>query len=832
VTAAFLQDLRFALRTLRKSPGSTAIIVLSLALGIGANTAVFTLLNAVLLRDLPVERPAQLFALDRVSPHGRTPRFSYPAYERLRAAGGHVRIAALTPVFHVQTRSGSQDWAPAVARFVTGEFFPLLGLKPSAGRLLSPGDDRPGGNVRTAVISYRLWKTKFALSPGVIGRAFEINGLPISIVGVAPSGFSSVSPGEVPDLWLPTALQHEIHYAQNASIDNADGRDPWRPQEGVAWLTLLVRVQPAAAFPQASARLRTLFQAEVAHEASLYPSDGEFQAQLLSQRLEIEPARRGLAPLRQKFGTPLAVLMAIVAVVLAIACANVANILLARATRRRKEMGIRVSLGAGSRRLLAQLLVESLLLSGSGGALGLLSAQWASRTLVRLASSGRDPMPLNLSPDFHVLAFTAAVTLLTGFAFGLAPAWRASRTDVAETLRGGATRRGSSRRTSAGKVLVAGQAALSLLLLAGAGLFVQTLRNLTSLDPGFDHDHGLNAAIDPLGAGYREAELPALYDRLTRGLESLPGVRSASVSLSAIGTGSVRTSSIVVASPTLPSGSEDVQVNVVGTGYFETVGMPIRQGRSFATRDRSDTRKVAVVNQALARRYFSTSDAVGRTLGFDSDREFQIVGVVQDARVHGYRRPSQPMLYLPASQHPGYLRNLDIRVAGDPRAAEGAVRRKIQEAAPRLTIYSLSPVSEDLARSVQRERLVAVLSGLFGTIALALAILGLYGVMSCVVARRSGEFGIRMALGATRPALLGLVLSESASVVGVGLLAGLPLALTLPRLVSSLFFGLGPTDLPTISGAAAVLFGAAVVAALVPARRASKIDPMAALRYE
>jgi predicted permease len=829
----FFNDLRYAFRGLRKSPGFTAVAVATLALGIGANTAIFTLLDAVAIKSLPVRHPEELFTLNRVAPDEESPRFSYPAFSRLRnAAPAHARFAAVTPTIRLMASSGGRDSEPAVAQLVSGEYFDVLGVRAIAGRLLSPQDERAGAKAPTAVVSSGYWKRRFASDPSVIGRTLSVGSVPVTIVGVAEPSFFGASVGEAPDVWLPLTLQHEIHYAGNSDYHNADSKKAWGPQENIQWLMLMVRVQPVGKLPGVASRLTALFNSEISREIELW-GKGQERERLLAQRLVVHPARRGFDDFRQRFTRPLSVLMAIVVLVLAIACANLANLLLVRGAGREREMAIRLSVGASRAQILSPLLIESLLLAAAGGAAGLLVAKWGCAGLVRLASSGAQPLPLDLSPDLRVLLFALAATLSTGMLFGLAPAIRSTRVDPAAALHGAGRGTSSFAGKSIGKLLVAGQTALCLLLLVGAGLFARTLRNLTATDPGYDGTHVLTARISPRLGGYALAELPGLYDRVLAAVRGLPGVRSASVSLGGLALGNVSTSGMLVAGGRLPPGRyAETQVDIVSAGFFESTAMPIVRGRALLAEDVAGRRSVAVVNESFARQNFATPDAVGRSCGFDTDHDFEIVGVVRDARVNGLRESPSPMLYLNVAQNNEYESSIEVRVDGDTRPLTQVLRRKILEVEPRLPLFEISTVADNLGRSVQRERLIAWLAGAFAVLALLLAALGLYGVMSRLVARRTSELGIRAALGANRRRLLGLVLSESLTTVGLGLAAGIPLLLAASRGVASLLYGLAPTDGATIVAAALVFLAAALAASYPPARRAARIDPMTALRQE
>jgi predicted permease len=599
---------------------------------------------------------------------------------------------------------------------------------------------------------------------------------------------------------------------------------------------LIARARPATPIAGLTARLDGVFRQDVARRAESI-SNPDQRRVFQQQSLELEPGGRGLAGLRRQVGQPLLVLMAGVAMVLLIACANVANLMLVHAGTRRKEMAVRLSVGADRARLVRQLLTESVLIALAGGALGLWVAQWGASALLSLQTGGRADGGLELAPDLRVLAFTAGVSLLTGIAFGLAPAFQSTRVDLAGALKSGGRALhgagGFGRRGSLGRALVVAQVAVSLLLLVAAGLFVHTLRNLSRVDPGFERDEVLNVRIDPRGAGYDEPRLVALYERLTERLAAAPGVRSASVSLCGLASGCSRTTSFDVEGYVPAPGEDmDVQINLVSPAYFETIGVPLLRGRAPDARDRKGAPLVAVVNQTMARAFYGDADPIGRRFGSDEDGRYEIVGVVRDARVNDLREAIPRMAFLPIAQNVDYVRNLDVRTVGPAAERAADVRAALRDAEPALPIGRVSTVAAQLEETLARERLVAQVTGLFSLLALGLACLGLYGVMAHTVAHRTSELGLRIALGAARAQVLGSVLIDALKLVAGGVVIGLPLAVAGGHAVASLLFGLSPTDPRTLATVTLLLVGVAAGAAYLPARRASRVDPMVALRCD
>jgi predicted permease len=822
------RDLTYAVRQLRRSPGFAAVAILSLALGIGANSAIFSILNALLLKTLPVAAPEQLFVLHQQSRATVPQRFSYPMFLRLRnARSGALGVAAMSRITRAQTTlegGGRSEVAPI--QLASGEFFSVLGLSPALGRLLIPGDNLTVGGHAVAVISYGFWQRAFAGSSDAVGGAIRLNGAPFTIVGVAPRGFRGVWIERPTDIWIPLMMQADIHYAQNfSSQDNADPEEPWVPQEFVEWLDVIVRARAA---PPVRDALNAVFKHSLDTLSRNF--DASRRRYYLEQSLGFQPFAQGASNARQRFTSPLVAMMAMVALVLLIACANTANLLMARAEGRRREIAVRLSIGAGRGRLIQQLLTESLLLVSAAAGLGLLLAQWASDRLVRMAFGVADLESAPLMTDPHVLAFTLLLSIATGLLFGLAPAFRATKMELGAVMKA-ATRTGPGRfRISAAKLLVVAQVALSLLVVFGAALFARSLRNLAEVELGFDREHVLTVEMDPRAAGYDNTRLPALFQRLVERTQAIPGVRSAAVSMCALAVECRSIDDGIKISGYVPAPEEElrIQFSFVGQNYFSTVGMRLVNGRDFSPADSGN--RVAVVNQAMVRRYFANRNPLGQRFGMHLDSE--IVGVVADARVNRVREEAVPMAYYPLKGNLVYAESLEIRASGDPNSIAADVRKELNRVAPDLPIERITPLALQVDRSLNPERMGSVITTAFGILALGLACFGLYGVMSYAVSRRTSEIGVRMALGARPGSVLWAVLREALALIALGLAIGLPVVLFASRSIRALLYGLQPDDPATLVATVFILTGVAAFASLWPAWRASRVNPVVALRHE
>ena len=828
------QDTRYALRAMARAPGFTAAAVLTLAVGIGANTAVWSVLNGLLLRTLPVERPEELYALRRVPPgDGGHFRYSFTGMERLQAAAPEgVRLTAMTSVIRMYATIAGQPEA-LMTQLVSGEWFQVLGIGAALGRPLGPEDNRSLGGHPVAVVSDGFWTRRFGRDPAVVGRTLRMGGTVLTIVGVMEPGFSGLVVAEPVDIWIPVVMQHQVGYRANASNDNSDTEKPWVPQDGIAWLTLVTRLD-AARLPAATGRLVPAHRAWL---ENLYADrEAEQREYGLQESLQLMPISRGLSSLRGQFADPLRALMGGVGLVLLIACANLASLLLARSVARTHEMAVRVSLGARPGRLVRQALTESLTLAILGGALGLALAQYGARAMLRLASFRTTAIPLEIPVDGRVLAFVVGISVLTGFLFGLAPALRSARTDLHDAFKTGSRVVGerAGRRLPLGRILVVSQIALSLVLATGAGLQVRTLRNLLAVDPGYEREQVLSAAVETRAAGFSYAELPGLYQRLRDEVGAVPGIRSVSLSLHGFATGSRRTSGFQVPGRQRdPAWDNSGQEMLVTPEFFSTLGIPVLRGRSFTEADRTPGNLVAIVSESMARHFFDTVDVVGRRIGWGEPAEFEIVGVVRDARANSLRDPPPRLIFYPLAQNPqDYASSVEVRVAGPPSLVIAGLRSAIARVDQGLPIGRISTLDELLGRELQTERMVAGLAGTFSVLALVLAGIGLYGVVAYSVSRRTNEMGVRLALGASPASVCWSVLRDSLGMVALGVAAGAVLWFPLFGLVRSLVFGLSPRDPVSLVLAAGLLVLVGTLAALLPAVRAARVDPVAAVKAE
>jgi predicted permease len=830
-----IQDLRYALRQLRKSPGFTAVAVLTLALGIGANTGIFTLVNAVLLKSLPVPNPEQLYLVSENDWQPANSRFSYPTFRDARGVipSGSELAAASWPARFYASFGGQPEMV--TGQLVSGNYFQTLATHSTVGRLLGDDDDRTIGSSPVAVISYGCWERRFGRDPNIVGRKLMVNGIPLQVVGVTAQGFFGAEVGSSPEFWLPTMLQSTVRYQQHYSQGESAKTDaPWPSQPDIRWLQLIVRVKGPAGVPQTWAALNHFFRIGLEQYAVQIKDPQERQAALRTQ-WRLLPGSRGLPNLRQHFSQPLLALMAMAGIILLIACANLATLMLARATAREREIAVRLSIGATRARLIRQLIVECILLSFMGAALGSAVAYWITEVLPRWASSASRSIPLSLAPDARVLFFSMAAAVFTGIAFSLAPALQGSRIEPVQALKNGpAVFSGTGARWSLRQTLVALQVALSLMLLVGAGLFARTLRNFTKLDPGFDRDHILTIGLDTHLNGYSHAQLTGLYRRIIDRVEGVPGVRSAALNSCELASGCGDASDIYIPGVSHANGETDAQERRVTNEFFATTGLQLIKGRSFADSDTEKSPPVVVVNEEFVREFFNGKDSIGQYYGYDADnpRRFQIVGVVRDSRINDIRESAPPTAYHSLSQDVIDIETLNVRTFGNPAELIAKIREVVRSVDPGLPITDSSTVAELVSNSLSQQRLIARLTSIFGGLALALACLGLYGVMSYIVARSTAELGIRLALGASRAAVLWLVLNQVLVVIAIGLIAGLMLSLLSVHAVSSLLFGLSPYDPATILGAMGALVAVSIISGLKPAWHAAQVNPTEALRME
>jgi predicted permease len=817
------QDLRYAVRVLAKDRGFTAVAVMTLALGIGANTAIFGLIDAVMLKALPVERPGELLQV-KMGEDGTV--FTNPIWEQVRDrqdvfsglfAYGGDRFN-LSPGGEARYVQGA---------WVAGGFFETLGVQPALGRPLTKADDRRGCPA-TVVLSYDFWQSEYAGSPSALGRTVSLEGQPFQIVGVAARGFSGMAVGRPMHVYVRLCSEAIVH-----------GKESWLDGRSIWWLTVVGRPKAGVSPQQATARLKVLapeiFRAT--KPQNWRPEDIEGYTK---RTFETGAAAGGISDLRGQYSNALLALMGVVGAVLLIACANVANLILARSSIRQREIAIRLALGSGRGRLIRQLLTESLLLSLTGAALGVLLAQWGSQLLVRLLSTSRSAVTLDLHVDGRILAFTAAIAIGTALLFGLAPAWLATRVlpNAAMKSGGRGTIDGHSR-FGFGKALVIVQVALSLALVVCAGLMLGTFRKLANMDPGFRQEQVLIADVDLRNARYPEPQRLAVFAQVLERLRALPGVHSASSSDITPISGMAWNGEIVVEGyQAKKRGDSIAYFNQVSDRFFETMGTPILAGRDFSDRDGPAAPKVAIINETLARKFFGQASPLGRSFvmerGPNPEPPVEVIGIVRDAKYGTLREETKPTAYVTERQaiEPARMsHNFELRSATSASDLIPGVRTAIAEVNPNV-IIQLKTLSLQVEESLTRERLLAVLSGLFGGLALLLAMIGLYGVMSYNVTRRQNEIGIRMALGAGQTTVRTMVLGDVAILVALGLATGIGLSLAGGRLVERFLFGMKASDPAALASAVALFAAVAALAGYLPARRASRVDPMVALREE
>jgi len=828
----FTQDLRYGLRMLRNNLGFTAVIVLTLALGIGANTAIFSIINAIMLRSLPVRAPEELVSVGNPSRTGSLSEggpvsdiFSHALYRKIREQNQvFTEVLASGRAGRLEVGSGTGETARG--RLVSGNYFEVLGVRPALGRAFTPDDDRVPGQSAVVVISHDYWQRKFAADSGVIDKSLSLNGTKFSIIGVGPSDFFGDEVGRSTDVWIPIMMQGQVNPG-SSFLEKNDS----------SWLLLLGRLKPGVSLTQARASLNVLIrnlQMELQGPA-ITPDTAK---EIRESKIPVDAGGKGFSYLRKQFSQPLLILMGLVALVLLIACTNVANLLLARATNRQKEISMRLALGAGRARLVRQLLTESLLLATMGGLAGLLLAWWGASLLLWLASDGPKALPLDIRPDPPVLAFTAALAICTGLIFGLVPALSATRRDLAPALRERThSLAHSGRRWNLGQVLVVAQVALSLLMLVGAGLFAGTLHHLQTMDVGYRRQGLAMLELNPIGSGYKQARILLLCQNLLARLRTVPGVTAASLSQNGVFSGTESMTSIRVEG-FQSTRDEDLQsaFDQVGPNYFAAVGIALLQGRDFDERDQGGAPKVAVINETMAKFYFPQTSPLGRhiTLGRKDPKTYTIVGVSRDAVDHYLTDKPQRRFYLPFFEAAELITtyNFEVRTPGDAAAILPGIRKAVQEYDRNLKIEDLKPLTAMMDSTIGEERLVAQLSTGLGALALLLAATGLYGVMAYATSRRSSEIGLRMALGADRTRVVWMVLREALGLSLLGIVIGIPAALGAAKLVAHSVVGLSTGDPLVLSAAALVMIATAMLASFLPAARASRIDPMTALRQE
>jgi predicted permease len=834
------QDIRYGLRMLAKNPGFTAVAVVTLALGIGANTAIFSLVNAVMLQSIPVRNPQQL-VVPRWSAHSRPQNagsssygdcqwtkwtdkvsgscsFSYPMFKAIREhAEAFSNVGAFAGPAQLDL-TGNGTASITRAEIVSGDYFQTLGVQAATGRTIEPNDERPGAEA-VAVLSYAYWQGAFGGAPSAIGKSIKLNGVPFTIVGVADAGFTRLTPGHTQDMWLPLSqvVPLRLHWGRGTQ------------EERNWWLTIVGRLKPGVSQEHAQSNVSLLFRNEIIQEKQLKAED--------SPQVTLTPAQKALSGIRSELEQPLFILMVAVGIVLLISCANVAGLLLSRAAAREKEIAVRLALGAGRGRVIRQLLTESVLLSFAGAALGVLLAYWGASALAAFASANRySNFQINAEPDVRVLALTVAAAALTGILFGLAPAFRAARVNVAPTLKENAgsmsgTSFGGKRRFGLGSGLVIAQVALSVIVLAGAGLVVRSLANLKAIDPGFDTQNVLQFGVNPTLTGYYKSEqVEPLYRELQSRLSGLPGVISVSYSSDTLLDGGLWTEDVKIEGR-IDKSTVETQMLAVGPEFFSTMIIPVITGRTLTHEDSQSKREIAVVNRAFVKRFLDNRAPLGLHFGGEDPKsaQYEIVGVVGDTKYAGLRDEIAPTAFIPLKEGDAHFA---LKTAINPQALLPGVRKVVSGLDNNLPLFDVRTQTERIERLLFNERLLARLASLFGLLALVLACIGLYGLLSYEVVQRTREIGIRAALGAQNRDVLRLVGREGLVLVALGIVFGILAAMGVTHSLRSLLYGVQPSDPITFFSVCAVLTIVGLAACYVPARRATRVDPMVALRYE
>ncbi|MBZ5724537.1 MAG: ABC transporter permease [Acidobacteriia bacterium] len=842
-------DFAYAVRQFRRSPVFTLTAVLTLALGIGGTTAIFSLMHDVMLRSLPVSDPGSLYRIGAGNdccveggPQDNWGMYPYPLFERLRAAAPEfAEVAAFQTMptrYSVLRPNIDRAAKPLRGEFVTGNYFSVFGIRPFAGRLFSASDDAAAA-APVAVLSHRAWQMDWGADPAAIGSVAIVQGQPFTIAGVAPPGFfGETLRSDPPDFWLPLQQEPLIN-----------GQDSLLRQSISAWLRAIGRLKPGAGTAGMAARFTTLLRQWLDHDSG-YPAVwmSEIRRVLPKQNIQVIAAGNGVEEMREDYGRSLQILLAVCGLVLLIACANVANLLIARGMARRTQTSIRMAMGASRTRLMAQALVESVLLAIAGGVAGLAVAYGADKLIVALAFHTATYLPFSTTPSLPVLAFAFGLSLATGVIFGAAPAWLATRRDPVEALRG-ANRSTRDHSSLPRKALLVVQATLSVVLVAGAAMLTRSLGNLERQDFGFRSDGLISVSLNPPPSSYSEERLEVLYRSVQERLQRVPGIERASLALYSPLTNNWGEMIVVDGRPAVLNETSNASWDRVSAGHFETAGQPVLRGRGITEADSRTTENIAVVNEAFVRRFFPNEDPLDKHFGIDVPayaRTWRIAGVVRDAKYTQPARPVRPMFFVPLAQSVKYkeeiMQMLDsrshfisaalLRSHLGTGALEPVLRKAFAEVDPNLTVVSVRTMNEQIALMFDQQRAVAGLAGLFGVVALILAAVGLYGVTAYTVVQRTNEIGIRMALGADRRDVLRLVLRGAFRMIGLGLMLGIPLAIGAGRLIVAQLYGVTGSDPVALSVAIAALAGCAFIAAMIPALRAASIDPMSALRTE
>jgi predicted permease len=846
---SLLSYLRYATRQFRHSPVFTATAVLTLALGIGGTTAIFSLMHAIMLRSLPVADPASLYRIGDGNdccmtggPQDRWGMFSYPLFERLEQnlpEFEEVTAFQAGPNDMSVRRQSEQVSAARNTEYVTGNYFSTFGTRPFAGRLMSAEDDKPSASP-VAVLSYRTWQMQYGADPSVLGSTFVIEGHPFTVIGIAPPGFyGETLRANPPDIWIPLQQEPLIN-----------GASSLLHQPITAWLRVIGRAKPGANIQPVGPRLTTLLRQWMKNDSGYPPNwQAAIERTLPNQSITVVSAGSGVAAMKEEYGRSLQILLAVCGLVLLIACANVANLLLARAAARRSQTAVRLAIGASRRQVISQALAESVLLSLLGGFAGLIVAIAATRLLIHIAFRNATMMPVGIVPSLAVFGFAIALSLITGILFGTAPAWFSTRTQPIEALRG-VGRSTNNQGSFTRKALLIAQATISVVLVAGAMMLARSLGNLEHQNFGFEKDNRILVAMNPPPLGYGPERLNAMYRQLETRVRQMPGIENAGLALYNPLTDNWNELIMV-------QGRENSEFTEESSGawdrvspsYLQALGQKIVRGRSFSEADNENSEQVVVVNEAFAKRFYPNEDPIDKHFGLDLPKysgTFRIVGVMNDAKFSNPRREARPMFYASLAQWSKYdeeiMQKLDRRthyISGillvtrtPPGVLEPQLRRAIAEVDSNLTVNTVRSLSDQVALTFDQERAVASLAGLFGLVALLLAAVGLYGVTAYTVAQRTNEIGVRMALGADRRRIVRFVLSGAFRRVAIGLVLGIPLAIGAGRLMAAQLYGVKAWDVPALIAAAGALALCALFATVIPAFRAAAIQPMNVLRAD
>ena len=830
----FFEDIRYGFRSMLRSPALTAVALLSLALGIGANTAIFSFLDAVMLRSLPVRDPSQLVLLGEgddygvTDSYGSTTLYSYPFYRQMQQENAVFSdVAAIYSTEHRVhgTIDGRDDVEEMHVHLVSGTYFPTLGVQPVLGRALTDEDDNTEGDHPVVVISYAWWKRALAGDPAVLNRKIKLGTTIFNIVGVAPPEFFGTKVGEAPDIWVPLSMMNSVPPGFNGYKDDF-----------YQSMHLIGRLKPGVSRAQAVSNVNVLYQQIIRAfpDANLNPRN---IADLNKAHVVLTPMATGLSSLRHRFSDPLKILMGVTTLVLLIACANIANLLLARSTARVREFAVRQALGAGRMRLVRQLLTEGFLLAAVGGALGVGLAAFADRLLLRMISGGADTIPLDVSINLRLLIFNLAVTVATALLFGIVPALRGTRIELTEALKDGRGPSSGTSRSPIGKLLIIAQVAISLVLTVGAILFIRSLVNLTNVDTGFNRESVLRLEVDSNVTGLKsdDPRMIAMFQQIEQRVSALPGVKAASFASFVYGQGSWNTEIRVPAM----EAREDINVkhNVIGNDYFAALQIPLLAGRTFGPQDTSTSHRVAIISESMAKDLFPPGiNPIGHhyytTMDPEPNADVEVVGIVKDVKFRNLQEPQQYIDYIPNPQHPWGYGNLAVRYNGDFTTISNEVQQAIHGIDQTMPISRITTLDQEVARSITNQRLVAQLSAFFGLLAVFLSCIGIYGLMSYIVSRRTNEIGIRIAIGASRADVRWLVMREIVLLVAIGTAVGIPVTLAGSRLVANMLFGMSGVSWISLVGSVAGLLLVGLIAGFLPAQRASRVDPMVALRYE